>query len=96
MLVVISYDINTEDADGKRRLRKVAKECVNYGQRVQSSVFECFVDFTQFTLLKHKLCKFKNNEKDSIRFYKLGNNYKNRIESFGIKTSYSPDEFLSV
>ena len=80
MLVLITYDVNTEDAGGRKRLRKVAKECVNYGQRVQNSVFECVLDAAQYRLVKHKLEQLIDTEKDSLRFYNLGNNYQTKIE----------------
>ncbi|MCC8076608.1 MAG: CRISPR-associated endonuclease Cas2 [Clostridiales bacterium] len=88
MLVVIAYDVNTEDAAGQRRLRKLAKQCVNYGQRVQNSVFECSLDAAQYRLLKAKLCDIIDMERDSLRFYNLGNNYHTRIENFGTKSGY--------
>ncbi|MCD8382684.1 MAG: CRISPR-associated endonuclease Cas2 [Clostridiales bacterium] len=88
MLVVIAYDVNTEDSAGQRRLRKVAKQCVNYGQRVQNSVFECSLDAAQYRLLKAKLCDIIDTERDSLRFYNLGNNYHKRVEHFGAKGGY--------
>lgn len=72
MLVLITYDVNTETAAGKKRLRKVAKQCVNYGRRVQNSVFECILDQTQCVLLKSILTDLIDQEKDSLRFYYLG------------------------
>ena len=75
MLVLITYDVNTEDAAGRRRLRKVAKECVNCGQRVQNSVFECNLDSAKLKLVKHKLEKLIDSERDSLRIYNLGNHY---------------------
>ena len=66
MLMLITYDVNTEDAGGRKRLRKVAKECVNYGQRVQNSVFECILDAAQYRLVKHKLEQLIDPEKDSL------------------------------
>ena len=96
MLVLITYDVNTEDAAGKRRLRKVAKECVNYGQRVQNSVFECDLDAAQFELIKHKLESLIDSQKDSVRFYNLGNKYSPRITHFGVKVSYDPEDVLMV
>ena len=80
MLVVISYDVNTEDAAGRRRLRQVAKQCVNYGQRVQNSVFECLLDSAECRRLQSTLCELINPEKDSLRFYFLGNNYEKKIK----------------
>ncbi len=96
MMVLITYDVNTEDAAGKRRLRQIAKQCVNYGQRVQNSVFECVMDAAQCKLLQNKLLKLMDPEKDSLRFYYLGNKYETKIEHFGIKESYQPEGFLSI
>ena len=94
MLVLITYDVNTEDAAGRKRLRKVARECVNYGQRVQNSVFECLLDAAQYALLKHKLEALIDKDRDSVRFYNLGNRYQNRIEHIGAKESYEPEGVL--
>lgn len=96
MLVLITYDVNTEDAAGRRRLRKVAKECVNYGQRVQNSVFECDLDAAQFELVKHKLEALIDLQKDSVRFYNLGNKYRPKITHFGAQETYDPEEVLMV
>lgn len=96
MLVVISYDVNTEDAAGRRRLRQVAKQCVNYGQRVQNSVFECLLDAAQSRRLQATLCELIDPEKDSLRFYYLGNNYEKKIEVFGVKQGYQPEGVLMV
>lgn len=96
MLVVVTYDVNTEDASGRRRLRKVAKECVNYGQRVQNSVFECLVDASQCRLFQAKLLDIIDKERDSLRFYYLGNRYETKIEHFGIRASYDPGGTLIV
>lgn len=85
MLVVITYDVNTVSKGGQKRLRKVAKVCQNYGQRVQNSVFECILDSTQYTTLKFELEKIIDTEKDSLRFYQLGKNYKNKIVHVGVK-----------
>ena len=92
MLVLITYDVNTEDAAGRKRLRKIAKECVNYGQRVQNSVFECMLDAAQNRMLQAKLCSIMDGEKDSLRFYYLGNKYESKIEHFGCKQAYLPEE----
>lgn len=94
MLVLITYDVNTEDAKGKSRLRKVAKQCVNYGQRVQNSVFECIIDLGQCKLLKAQLMKIIDLEKDSLRFYYLGNQYKNKIEHYGVKETVEQEGVL--
>lgn len=96
MMVLISYDVNTEDAGGRKRLRQISKECVNYGQRVQNSVFECILDAAQCKKLQHRLCEIMDEKKDSLRFYYLGNNYKTRIEHFGIKAGYEPEGLLMV
>ncbi|MCD7740723.1 MAG: CRISPR-associated endonuclease Cas2 [Ruminococcus sp.] len=92
MLVLITYDVNTETKSGKTRLRKVAKICVNYGQRVQNSVFECSLDPVQLHNVRESLLKVIDEEKDSLRFYNLGNNYKNKIEHYGSKDTYLPDD----
>lgn len=94
MLVLISYDVNTQDAEGRRRLRLIAKQCINYGQRVQNSVFECLLDAAQLRALQAKLCGIIDKEKDSLRFYNLGNRYQTRIEHFGAKPTYDPSETL--
>ena len=96
MLVLITYDVNTEDAAGKRRLRRIAKQCVNYGQRVQCSVFECLLDAAQCKILQSKLCAIMDPTKDSLRFYYLGNRYENKIEHFGTKESYEPEGTLLI
>lgn len=88
VLVLITYDVNTQTAEGRARLRKVAKQCVNYGQRVQNSVFECVMDAAKARDVKDKLVKIIDKEKDSLRFYYLGNNYKNKVEHIGAKESY--------
>ena len=94
MMTLVSYDVSTVDAAGRKRLRKVAKECVNYGQRVQNSVFECVVDEAQFVLLRDRLKKEIAPEQDSLRFYRLGNNYKDKVEHYGVKREISVDEPL--
>lgn len=96
MLVLITYDVNTSDAAGRKRLRKIAKECVNYGQRVQNSVFECLLDAAQAKRLKHLLAEMIDHEKDSLRFYCLGNNYQTKIEHIGAKATYEPEGVLIV
>lgn len=96
MLVVIAYDVNTEDKSGKDRLRKVAKQCVNHGQRVQNSVFECVLDTGQCKLLKAKLLDIIDLSKDSLRFYYLGNQYKNKIEHYGAKETYQQEGVIMI
>ncbi len=94
MMVLITYDVSTVSEDGKKRLRKVAKECVNRGQRVQNSVFECLLDPAQFANLKHTLCSIIDEDKDSLRFYYLGKNWKRRVEHYGAKEGYNPEGIL--
>ena len=96
MMVLVSYDVMVSNSDGKRRLRKVAKECSNYGQRVQYSVFECVIDPAQWVKLKNSLEKIINDKTDSLRYYYLGANYKRRIEHIGTKPSYDVDEPLII
>lgn len=96
MLVLVTYDVNTETTAGKKRLRKVAKACVNYGQRVQNSVFECLLDAAQYAMFKAKLTALINPETDSLRFYRLGNSYKNKVEHVGCAPSLSQDDVLLV
>ncbi len=94
--MLITYDVSTMKSSGKTRLRKLAKECVNHGQRVQNSVFECSLDASELLLLKNKLLKIINESEDSLRFYYLGNNYKTKIEHFGIKDNYDPEGVLML
>ena len=96
MLVVITYDVNTEDAGGMRRLRQVAKQCVNYGRRVQNSVFECVMDSAKCREVQNKLEKIIDKEKDSLRFYYLGNHYHNKVEHIGAKPSFDIEGVLMV
>ena len=94
MLVLITYDVNTGDAAGQKRLRQIAKQCINYGQRVQNSVFECLLDPAQCKLLQAKPLAIMDPGRDSLRFYYLGNRYENKIEHFGCKQTYLPEEPL--
>jgi len=96
MMVLITYDVETLTSDGKRRLRKVAKQCVNYGQRVQNSVFECVLDNTQFTKLKYLLENIVDKNSDSLRYYFLGDNWQRRVEHYGAKPTYDPEDVLIV
>ncbi len=96
MMILITYDVNTEDTSGKKRLRKIAKQCVNYGQRVQNSVFECVMNPAQCKQLQHTLLSIMDAEKDSLRFYYLGSHYQTKIEHFGAKPSYEPEGLLMV
>ena len=84
MLILVTYDVDTTSLAGQRRLRKVAKECLNYGQRVQNSVFECLVDFSQYTQLKILLAQIIDSQNDSVRLYRLGNNYEQKVETLGV------------
>ena len=94
MMILITYDVNTEDAAGKGRLRRIAKQCVNYGQRVQNSVFECNLDPVQYRTLEAALLKIMDPQKDSLRFYELGAHYEKKIRHYGAKASYLPEETL--
>lgn len=95
-MVLITYDVETTTPAGKKRLRRVSKQCVNFGQRVQNSVFECLVDPAQFADLKHRLESIIDKEKDSLRYYLLGNNWKNRIHHFGAKDTYDPEDTMII
>jgi CRISPR-associated protein Cas2 len=95
-MVLITYDVETVTASGRKRLRQVAKQCVNFGQRVQNSVFECMLDPAQLATLKFILESIIDKEKDSVRYYQLGTNWRSRIEHVGIKSSYDPEEPLII
>lgn len=92
MLVLITYDVNTETPAGRKRLRKIAKACQNYGQRVQNSVFECWLNPAERRKLQAELCALMDPETDSLRFYDLGKQYEKRIEHFGAKQTYLPED----
>lgn len=94
MLILITYDVNTETSAGRSRLRKVVKQCVNYGQRVQNSVFECQVDAVKYREIKAVLEKIVDKDTDSLRFYNLGDKYKNKVEHIGAKPSFDVTEPL--
>lgn len=96
MLVLVTYDVNTETAAGRKRLRKVAKVCVNHGQRVQNSVFECLLDAAQYTVLKAALTELIDSDLDSLRFYRLGNNYQTKVEHVGVRPDYEQDGLLMI
>ncbi|MGA2154518.1 MAG: CRISPR-associated endonuclease Cas2 [Bryobacteraceae bacterium] len=91
MMVLITYDVETQSDDGKRRLRHVAKVCQNHGQRVQYSVFECLLDAAQWTKLRAALLDIIDPATDSLRFYFLGANWQRRVEHAGAKPSYNPE-----
>ncbi|TKJ40965.1 CRISPR-associated endonuclease Cas2 [candidate division TA06 bacterium B3_TA06] len=96
MMVLVTYDVNTEEAEGRKRLRHVAKACENLGQRVQNSVFECLIDPAQWADLRECLIDTIDPEKDSLRFYFLGKNWKRRVEHVGAKPGYDPEGPLVV
>ena len=96
MLVLVTYDVNTETAAGRKRLRKVAKACVDHGQRVQNSVFECLLDAAQYAVFKAQLAALIDPDADSLRFYQLGNSYKTRGEHIGRAPQWSQDDVLLV
>jgi CRISPR-associated protein Cas2 len=91
MMVLVTYDVRTDTPQGRARLRKVAKQCVNFGQRVQDSVFECLVEPAQFTELRHRIERIIDVGEDSVRFYFLGANWQNRVEHIGAKDTYDPE-----
>lgn len=93
-MILITYDVATSTQGGSKRLRKVAKKCQDYGQRVQHSVFECVVDATQFVQLKKELVDLIDQEVDSLRIYKMGTNYKHKVEHIGAKESLSIEDAL--
>ena len=96
MMVLVTYDVNTETEAGKKRLHKVAKQCQNYGQRVQNSVFECIIDPAQLKQLQNKLEKIIDIEKDSIRYYYLGDEWRKRVEHVGAKPGLDLEGTLIV
>jgi len=96
MMVLITYDVSTESEGGKRRLRRVAKLCENFGQRVQCSVFECLIDPAQWADLSRKLEQEIDKERDSLRYYFLGSNWKRRVEHVGAKETYDPEGLILV
>mgnify|MGYP000683378057 FL=1 len=96
MMVLISYDVSTTSPAGKKRLRKVAKECQNHAQRVQNSVFECIMDNAKAKEVKAKLLEIIDMDKDSLRFYYLGNVYKNKVEHYGTRTSIDLEGTLII
>ena len=94
MLVLITYDVKTETVSGKKRLRKVAKQCENYGRRVQNSVFECILDQAQSVVLKQSLIDIIDENVDSLRFYYLGNKYQTKVEHVGVERGIAVDQPL--
>ncbi len=96
MLVLITYDVSTTDAGGKRRLAQIARICVRYGQRVQNSVFECLVEPHELALMKNEILKIMDEKKDSIRIYNMGKKYTTKIEHYGTKMGYAPEGVLML
>ena len=96
MMVLISYDVSTTYPAGKTRLRKVAKECQNHAQRVQNSVFEANLDYSSFLKLKDRLIRLIDSEKDSLRFYYLGNDWKKKVEHIGAKQTYDSEGVIII
>ena len=96
MLVLVTYDVNTETPAGRKRLRRVAKACKNCGQRVQFSVFECLLDPAQWSTMRARLIGEIDEDLDSMRFYFLGSNWKRRVEHVGAKPSYDPEGPLII
>ena len=96
MMVLITYDVQTNTSAGKKRLRDVAKACVNHAQRVQNSVFEADLDYSKFLKLKDQLRGIIEEKTDSLRFYYLGNNWKPKVEHFGVKETYDPEGLILV
>lgn len=96
MMVLVTYDVNTTTPEGRKRLRHVAKKCVDYGQRVQNSVFECSLEPFQYVNLKKELGDIIDSDLDSLRFYLLGKNWTRRVETLGKDDSYNPDTDLLI
>ena len=91
MMVLVTYDVSVQTAAGRRRLRRIAKVCLNHGQRVQNSVFECLVDPAMWVSMKAQLEAEMNPDEDSLRYYFLGSNWQRRIEHVGAKPTYNPE-----
>lgn len=96
MLMLVSYDVCTVNAAGRRRLRRMAKACEDWGIRVQNSVFECHLDWAQWIALKSRLESICQPETDSLRYYNLGNSYKGRVVHFGAKPTVDPESDILV
>ena len=91
MMMLITYDVSTENRAGRRRLRRVARLCQDYGQRVQYSVFECQIDPAQWAILRSRLIDEINEATDSLRFYRIGANWRGKMEHIGAKPTYDPE-----
>ena len=96
MLMLVSYDVNTTTAAGRRRLRRIAKACEDWGIRVQTSVFECTLDWSQWLALKARLESICDSECDSLRYYNLGNNYKEKVVHYGAKETVDPIQDMLI
>jgi len=96
MMVVITYDVAVSSPSGAKRLRQISKQCVNYGQRVQNSVFECVIDNATLIMLRKKLLDIMDKDEDSIRFYRLGDNWEVKVEHYGVKESYNPEDVIII
>ena len=96
MMILITYDVNTETPEGRRRLRQLAKMCLNYGQRVQNSVYECLLDVTQYAAMREELSLMIDPEEDSLRFYQIGNHYENKIIHVGREHPYNQCDILII
>ncbi|MGI6105434.1 MAG: CRISPR-associated endonuclease Cas2 [Raoultibacter sp.] len=96
MYVLVTYDVETATANGSKRLRRVSKICVEYGQRVQNSVFECSIEPAKFEVMKSRLLKEIDPDKDSLRFYNLGSKWKRKVDHFGTKKPYDPEGLLCI
>lgn len=96
MMILITYDVNTETPEGRRRLRQLSKMCLNYGQRVQNSVYECLLDVTQYAAMREKLSCMIDPEEDSLRFYQIGNHYENKIIHVGKVQPYNQCDILII
>ncbi|MDR3216779.1 MAG: CRISPR-associated endonuclease Cas2 [Clostridiaceae bacterium] len=96
MFVLITYDVAVTTDDGKKRLRAISRECQNYGQRVQNSVFECILQYSTYKTLQKKLLSIMDKSADSLRFYVLGNSYKEKVEHYGAKPGYDPEGPLII
>ena len=96
MYILVTYDVDTTDKSGQRRLRRVAKACLDYGQRVQNSVFECELTEAQFCILKEHIRDIIDTDADSVRFYHLNRNEKRRVEFLGMRTAYNVDQAIII
>lgn len=95
-MILITYDVDTTDREGAKRLRRVAKSCLNHGRRVQNSVFECVLNEAQFVALIHELEMKIDKEKDNLRFYNLGNNWNRKVTTIGVDTSFDVTDNLII